>query len=191
MPFDKRMQRPLLCLAVAAFAAAWSVFPIPVHPRQGRSRVQGAKHALRGFLRVYVSELPASDRRATEYFSGFVNLTDGGAEDVIVYLMGDGWCGSGGCTTLVLAPDNSSYRIVSKITITWPPIRVLATKSHGWHDIAVWVQGGGIQPGYEARLSFNGKSYPTNPSVPPARPLVEKIRGEVVVPSTAKGMHLY
>jgi hypothetical protein len=45
----------------------------------------------------------------------------------------------------------------------------------------VWVQGGGIQPGYEAELRFDGNAYPSNPSVIPARPLVNRPHGQIVI----------
>jgi hypothetical protein len=98
----------------------------------------------------------------------FVDLNDDGEKEVIVHVISQSVCGTGGCPTLVLAPQQSPFRVVSRISITRPPIRVLNTKSHGWHDLAVWVAGGGIQPGYEAALRFDGKSYATNPTVPPA-----------------------
>jgi hypothetical protein len=44
---------------------------------------------------------------------------------------------------------------------------------------------------YEARLSFNGRTYPRNPTVLPARRLTEKVTGEVVVPLDAEGKPLY
>lgn len=92
---------------------------------------------------------------------------------------------------MVLAPQGPSYRVVSSITITRPPIRVLAARSHGWHNIAVWVAGGGIRPGYEAELPFNGKTYALNPSVAPARRLAPKAPGQVVLPANAEGPLLY
>src|ERR1019366_1518014 len=104
---------------------------------------------------------------------------------VIVYLTGLSWCGSGGCPTLVLTPKGSSYKLLSRILVTRPPIRVLAGKSYGWHNLAVWVGGGGIQPGYEAELRFDGKSYPISPANPPARHLVGAAHGEIVIPAPA------
>jgi len=77
------------------------------------------------------------------------------------------------------------------MTVAQQPIRVLDTKSNGWHDLGVWVQGGGIQPGYEARLSFDGKEYPSNPTVPPARPLTANVSGRIVVPQSTPGESLY
>ena len=148
--------------------------------------------SLKKFLQNYVGN--SDHNRTTQYSSAFVDLRDDGTQEVIVYLTGDGWCGSGGCTTLVLVPRDSSYTVVTKIIIVRPPIRMLVTKSNGWHDIAVRVQGGGIINAYEAELSFNGKTYPRNPSVPPARRLAEKVAGEEVIPIialTEKGSPLY
>ena len=92
---------------------------------------------------------------------------------------------------LVMAPKGASYRVVTATAVTQLPIRVLAAETNGWHDIGVWVQGGGIQTGYEADLPFAGETYPTNPSTPPARRLEGKAAGEIVVPVTAQGAPLY
>ncbi len=154
-----------------------------------RQPISSQKNSLRKFLQDYAGD--SDDEKTTRYDSAFVDLKDDGAREVIVYLSGDGWCGSGGCTTLVLAPDGLSYRVVSKITITRPPIRVLTSRSNGWRNISVQVRGGGVQPGYEAELMFDGKSYPLNPSTPPAQHLPGKTAGEIVVPYEGEGTPLY
>jgi hypothetical protein len=136
---------------------------------------------LKAYLQHYAGDPNSDDNASTRYIAAFADLQDNGSEDAIVNFMDDGWCGTGGCTMLILAPTASSYRLVTRTTITRTPIRVLSTKSHGWHDIAVWVQGGGIEQGYEARLSFNGKKYSSNPSVLPARPITGKVAGKVVI----------
>jgi hypothetical protein len=134
--------------------------------------------SLKTFLQKNLGEsYPPFEREGpTRYSSAFVDLKDDGTKDVIVYVSGRGWCGTGGCVMLILAPEGESYRVVTETTITRPPIRVLATKSNGWHDISVLVAGGGIQPGYEAGISFDGKTYPSNPSVLPAHPLENSAR---------------
>jgi hypothetical protein len=53
------------------------------------------------------------------------------------------------------------------------------------------VGGGGILPGYVAELRFDGKTYPSNPSIPPARRTDGKKTGEVVVPSVDVTVPLY
>ena len=127
---------------------------------------------------------------STRYVAAFRDLNDDGTPEAIVYLIGRKWCGSGGCNTLILTRDGASWRVVATITITRPPIRVLRDSSNGWHSIGVWVQGGGVQPGYEAELRFDGETYPRNPSALPAR-RSKTPTGEVVIPSAQNGTPLY
>lgn len=85
----------------------------------------------------------------------------GSSAMVLVYASGPASCGSGGCTLLVLAPNRYlGYIVLGRILIVRLPIRVLKSKSHGFHDLVAFVEGGGIIPGYNARFSYNGKSYP-------------------------------
>jgi hypothetical protein len=118
------------------------------------------------------------------FVAAFSDLNGDGRPEAIVHLTNNEWCGIGGCATLVLVRDGDSWKVLGKISISRPPIQVLTMKSNGWRSIAVWVQGGGIQPGHEVELRFNGKTYPTNPSVAPARPTVGKPEGEVVIPTS-------
>jgi len=164
--------------------------PLSSHGQTVHKPVSKQEESLKRYLQHYVGDPDSGDNSATRYFSAFVDLEDSGTDEAIVYFSGDGWCGSGGCTMLILAPQESSYRVVARFTITWPPIRVLATKSHGWHGIAVWIQGGGIQPGYEAEFSFNGKTYTSNdkPTLRPSKRLRERVLpGKVVIPAAAFG----
>jgi hypothetical protein len=173
----------ILLFACAAFASPCSAGVL----RQPNPQEQAA---LTSFLQNYVG-LPTEENRATRYSAAFVHLRNNESREVLVYLTSDGWCGSGGCTMLVLASDRLSYKLITKTAITRLPIRVLPTKSNGWHDISVWVQGGGIQPGYEAELSFDGKTYPGNPSVSPARRLTGGTPGQVALPRNAEDKVLY
>jgi hypothetical protein len=152
-------------------------------------RNSSQENSLRKFLRDYVGN--SDDGRTTRYSSAFVDLRDDGTQEVVVYLSGHNWCGTGGCTTLVLAPQGSSYGIVTKITGTRPPIRVLKTKSNGWHDICVVERFSGVEPMYEAVLAFDGKSYPSNASIPPSRKKADATGGEIVLPSPAEGTPLF
>jgi len=77
------------------------------------------------------------------------------------------------------------------MTITHPPIRMLNGTSNGWHNLGVWVQGGGILPGYEAELRFDGKTYPNNPTVLPAQPAKKGLQGDVLIGSMDDAVPLY
>ena len=150
-----------------------------------------SENALRSFLQDYLRMPPLDDDKTTRYFSAFIDLNGDGTEECVVYVTGQRWCGSGGCTMLVLERKDSLFRVVTRTTITRPPIRVLAKKANGWRNLAVWVQGGGIQPGYEGELRFDGNTYPSNPSTAPARRASWKAPGEIVIASPRGGTPLY
>ena len=144
---------------------------------------------LKKFLRNYESKGSSPAEKSTRYAAVFVPLKGFGTvqtEQAIVYLLGPRWCGSGGCSCLILEPSGSSFKVITRTTVTQLPILVLEDTPNGWSDQGVGVGGGGIQP-YEASLKFNGKKYPSNPTVPPAL----KIRGKkppgiVVIPVEPK-----
>jgi hypothetical protein len=144
-----------------------------------------ATGSLKKFLRTL------DDDRKARYFIAFRDLNGDGMPEAIVYMISRKWCGSGGCHTFILTPKDGSWMIVTRISITCPPIYVLSDVSEGWHSLGVWVQGGGIQPGYEAELSFDGKTYPINPSIPPARRLEGTPEGEAIMTSMQEAKLLY
>ena len=152
---------------------------------------QSPRESLKRFLQDYLKHHGFPDDKTTRFTAASADLNDDGKPELVVYITGQTWCGSGGCNLLILTPRNSTYAVVGDLSITRPPIRMLSKKSNGWHDISVWVQGGGIQPGYEAKLSFDGKLYPSNPSTPPAVHLRTKVAGKVLISGTAKGIAVY
>lgn len=157
--------------------------------QQQRHPSPSREDSLKRFLQDYLAASRSDKREPTRYSPAFVDLKDDGTQDVIVFVSGDFWCGSGGCATLILAPKGSSYRVIRRIPTTRCPIRVLRTKSDGWHDIGVMVRvwyGEGNISAREEKLSFNGKSYRTS-----ARRSVEKIPGDVVIPAAGEGTPLY
>lgn len=150
-----------------------------------------AETSLRTFLQSYLRTNASDYDKTTRYVDASVDLNGDGVPEVIVYLNGTAWCGSGGCTMLILAPEKSTFRVITRTTITRPPIGVLKSKSQGWHDLSVWVRGGGILPGYQARLRFDGQKYPSNPAVPPAEHLPKGALGTVVISGTEEGTLLH
>jgi hypothetical protein len=167
------------------FLAASSALAISTCIAQAQRSSTAAAETLKRFLQTF------DDDKTTRYVAAFSDLDGDGQPEAIVHLISKDWCGSGGCITLILRQNGGSWGIITKITITRPPIRVLNSTSHGWHNLSVWVQGGGIQPGYEAELRFNGKTYPRNPSIPPARSLASGVAGEVGISSSAAEIALY
>jgi hypothetical protein len=139
--------------------------------RRAMSTIEHANdyNRLERYLHDYVTQQAVTSTEPTRYAAAFTSLSNQGRPEVVVRLSAGRWCGSGGCTTLVLADEGETFKVVSKITITQLPIRVLNSTSHGWRDLGVTVGGGGIQKAYEATLSYDGRTYPANPSVLPAR----------------------
>ena len=129
--------------------------------------------------------------QTARYAVAFPDLDGDGKPEAIVYLVSRDSCGTGGCDTVILSYVGESWKVITKVSITRPPIRLLKSKSNSWYDLGVWVQGGGIQPGYEAQLRFDGAMYPENPSVPPAKHLGAKPPGAVMISASQTLTPLY
>lgn len=114
-----------------------------------------------------------------------VSYASGTSGDLtFVLFSGPEYCGSGGCTLLILSDGGAAgYAVLGKTTITRAPIRVLSTSTNGRPDIGVQVAGGGVEP-HEALLAFDGAEYPSNPTVAPAR-RVDGAQGQVVIAEDA------
>jgi len=126
----------------------------------------------------------------TRYVAAWADLNADGRPEALVYLISGSFCGSGGCNMLILTPDGRSWWQVADMSVTNPPIRVLATSTHGWRDLAVTVAGGGART-HEVLLAFNGRTYPANPSVPPARALRRAVPGRVLISDGDRGRLLF
>ena len=117
------------------------------------------------------------------YRQATVDLNSDGRDEVVVRLEGRDWCGSGGCTALVLTPDAAGWLTVMRATVTRLPFRKLETESQGWADVSVSIGGGGLAGG-EALMAFDGEAYPSNPTTAPAR-LVTGAVGTIILDETA------
>lgn len=94
------------------------------------------------------------------------DLNADGRADALVYLIGPAWCGSGGCTLLVMeavAPDDvdelGAFRPAAEISLMHGPVAVAPTHSFGWADLIVEDHDGEWQ-----KLSFDGETYPFSPA---------------------------
>jgi hypothetical protein len=127
----------------------------------------------------------------TRYAVAWVDLNGDGRDEAVVRIMSRGFCGSGGCMLYILSPRGRGWSMVGRTTITHPPIRVTNSRSHGWRDISVFVAGGGIIPGYHALLPFDGRIYPFNPSMAPARRLGTQVSGRILISQEDRGQPLF
>ena len=100
------------------------------------------------------------------------DLDGDGVDEMLLRLDGRLDCGSGGCAFRVYRKEPRGFRKVSGTTVTFLPIAVSDRTSHGWRDIVVGQRKDHVPSG-KARLSYEGGTYPLNPSVPPALPTDE------------------
>ena len=128
----------------APLAAFLSVAFVPAFtqsmPKQAEVS-ERAKRTLRAFLQTFDAEL--KDR----FVAALTDLNGDGSPEGIVYLTSNVWCGTGGCTMLILEQAGGSWRLLTKASITRPPIRVLGTKSNGWRDVGVWCKAAAFSRG--------------------------------------------
>jgi hypothetical protein len=118
------------------------------------------------------------------YFDAVADLNGDGTPEAIAYVAGPMVCGTGGCPLLVFTPAADGYRLVSRITVVNPPVRLAPRSSQGWRNLVVGVGGGGMAAG-NAELEFDGTGYPTNPTVPPAESVADLTGSEVLIPEFA------
>lgn len=179
-----RITTNILCVIALLMIGA------PVLRGQNTTPSGSLREPLKSFLRNYLTLGGKVPPDMTTKISAVQVEAENEKSEEIVYVSGQGWCGSGGCTLLILQPSDSTFKVLGKVTIVQLPIRLLPSMKNGYPDIGVTVQGGGILTGYEAVLSFNGKNYPRNPSLPPARK-VSTIIGKAIIPNIEGSVPLY
>jgi hypothetical protein len=86
------------------------------------------------------------------------DLNDDGKKEILVGLTGSYFCGSGGCTQYIL--DNQGM-VISRFTVSDYPVVIDTEKSQGWKNL--FIPSGGKN----RIVKFDGKKYPSNPSLQP------------------------
>ncbi len=117
---------------------------------------------LQNFLKSYTQAdyefLTENDKRFQFYR---VDLNDDGNQEIFVRFMGPYFCGSGGCTFLLL---DSYGEVITRFTVTRAPIFIEPKKVNGWSLLLV------RDSGVFKELVYENGSYPGNPSVLPKAP---------------------
>ena len=122
-------------------------------------------------------------RGPIHFFAAQADLDQDGRPEWIVHVAGPAVCGTGGCDTLVYATTRDEFRLVTRMTVTRPPIVVAETSTHGWRDLIVRASGGGLLRSHDARLRYDGRTYASNPTTDPAQQLRHPSKGEVAIPA--------
>jgi hypothetical protein len=76
----------------------------------------------------------------------------------MVGFTGPYFCGSGGCTQMILDREGN---VITQFTVSDYPVVIDNTKSNGWKDLFI------LSAGQYRIVKFDGKTYPSNPSMQP------------------------
>ena len=119
----------------------------------------------------------------SDQWVALADLDGDGREEALVYLHGRDWCGSGGCTLLVLQEHQGGWGRISQIPVTRLPVRLLERRRHAWRSLQVRVGGGG-SPAHDAVLDFDGHRYPGNPTTVEPTSSTDGAGRTLIAPST-------
>ncbi|WP_290706987.1 hypothetical protein [Flavihumibacter sp. CACIAM 22H1] len=86
------------------------------------------------------------------------DLNEDGKKEILVAQNGPYFCGTGGCTLLLLSPEG---KLLTRFSVTDLPIIVLRNRTNGWNDLLL------SSAGKLHHMKFDGKKYPSNPSIAP------------------------
>lgn len=110
------------------------------------------------YLKDDISFLEKKDRKFQFYK---IDLNNDGSEEIFVRFISPYFCGSGGCTFLLL---DKYGEIITRFTVTRAPIFVEKNKVNNWSILLV------RDAGVLKELTFDNGSYPSNPSILPKAP---------------------
>jgi hypothetical protein len=105
------------------------------------------------------------------YVYGCVDLDADGREEIFVYLLGSIFCGTGGCSLLLLESAEEGYSLVNDFPISRLPVIVSEDRTAGWSDIYRRESGGGAPPSI-VKHTFDGTRYVERGRLP-AEPVPE------------------
>jgi hypothetical protein len=86
------------------------------------------------------------------------DLNNDGRQEILVGLTGPYFCGSGGCTMYLLTNHGD---VITKFSVVSYPVYVDTITTKGWKDLIIYSGGS------NRVVKWNGKSYPSNPSILP------------------------
>jgi len=110
------------------------------------------------YLKDELQFLEPDDRKFQFYK---IDLNADGNEEIFVRFLTPYFCGTGGCTFLLM---DKYGEVITKFSVTRAPIFAETTKVNGWSLLLV------KDAGVFKELKFNEGTYPSNPSVLPKAP---------------------
>jgi hypothetical protein len=169
------MKLPAALLMIASAAAVAGVAQAKAPPSEDAQ--------FRRWLRSYLLDMPYNeddpDLKNLVYGYALVDLNGDGRNEAVVWARDANLCGTSGCGLDIFVHGKSGWQYFIDVATTRPPIKILPTRTHGWHDLSSWQYGGGVDHAYEAWWQFNGGNdygnFRTKWKVP------QRIQGRVII----------
>lgn len=106
-------------------------------------------------VRNYARSFPDYKRTQALRFSA---ASIPGTDLTVAYVSGTPFCGSGGCTVLMLRKTAHSFDILGEEELVFGPVILLPTRRAGYPELGVWKRGY-PDGGHEVAISFDGRRY--------------------------------
>jgi len=150
----------------------------PAKPAPAQTEKEPAQNSdLNQAILAYLAKTKVEPQYANPRQTAWLDLNGDGRQDALVLLENPLYfCGTGGCTMLVFKGTPSGFEFVSSSSLIRGPLLVSETTTQGWRDLIVEVSGGGM-PAKRVAMKFTGNKYPSNPSMLPALPKDQPVRG--------------
>lgn len=152
-----------------------ALFPVRLDDGQGHGPDPGSAEA--EMAKGHQIKAACERTPGLRYTWSRVDLNGDRRPEVVAQVLGPMVCGTGGCPLLIFRePSPGQLQLLTRMTLFKDPLIVTERRHNGWKVLIsrVRVDAG---HGYYAQLFFDGRTYPTNPSVPPAIPLAHPVPG--------------
>ncbi|MBD1362636.1 hypothetical protein IDJ77_02335 [Mucilaginibacter sp. ZT4R22] len=121
----------------------------------GPTSLDTAKLFLKDYFKIDISKQLLT-QGSRKFLFDVYDLNNDGKREYFIGLIGPYFCGSGGCTCLLL---NAKYQIINRFTVTNFPITILENKPGKWANLVI------ESSGKHHLLKYDGVKYPSNPSM--------------------------
>ncbi|MGF1749293.1 hypothetical protein [Vibrio cionasavignyae] len=117
--------------------------------------------------KILLPEKLDTSGKGHQFKVGVADLNRDDRDEIMVLMQSPYFCGSGGCTAYLF---NDKGELLNRMTVVKEPVLISERHSKGWKDFYVWSDGS------LRIMSFDGVTYPQNPSLQPKydRQLEEK-----------------
>lgn len=94
-------------------------------------------NALRQFLQKELNDSVSGPENPTRFFSANIKSDTNTKQEILIYVSGESWCGSGECRMWVIEHNGNSFTVISETSIVKLPIRALRSRTDGRADIGI------------------------------------------------------